>query len=123
MQYIEKNGCGAIIYLRHHEGRGIGLVNKIKAYALQEKGQDTVQANISLGFQPDLRNYGIGAQILRDLGYTKFKLITNNPTKIVALSGYGLEVVDRVALKTPLNEYNEKYIHTKVDKMEHLIDL
>ena len=123
LRLIEEYGKGALVYIRGHEGRGIGLVNKIKAYALQEKGQDTVQANISLGFQPDLRNYGIGAQILRDLGYTKFKLITNNPTKIVALSGYGLEVVDRVALKTPLNEYNERYIHTKVDKMEHLIDL
>ena len=123
LRRIEEYGKGALVYIRGHEGRGIGLVNKIKAYALQEKGEDTVQANISLGFQPDLRNYGIGAQILRDLGYTKFKLITNNPTKIVALSGYGLEVVDRVALKTPLNEYNEKYIHTKVDKMEHLIDL
>lgn len=123
LRLIEEYGKGALVYIRGHEGRGIGLVNKIKAYALQEKGQDTVQANISLGFQPDLRNYGIGAQILRDLGYTKFKLITNNPTKIVALSGYGLEVVDRVALKTPLNEYNERYIQTKVDKMEHLIDL
>ena len=123
LRLIEEYGKGALIYIRGHEGRGIGLVNKIKAYALQEKGQDTVQANISLGFQPDLRNYGIGAQILRDLGYTKFKLITNNPTKIVALNGYGLEVVDRVALKTPLNKYNERYIQTKVDKMEHLIDL
>lgn len=123
LRLIEEYGKGALVYIRGHEGRGIGLVNKIKAYALQEKGQDTVQANISLGFQPDLRNYGIGAQILRDIGYTKFKLITNNPTKIVALSGYGLEVVDRVALKTPLNKYNERYIHTKVDKMEHLIDL
>ena len=123
LRLIEEYGKGAFVYIRGHEGRGIGLVNKIKAYALQEKGQDTVQANISLGFQPDLRNYGIGAQILRDLGYTKFKLITNNPTKIVALSGYGLEVVDRVSLKTPLNEYNQRYIQTKVDKMEHLIDL
>lgn len=123
LRLIEEYGKGALVYIRGHEGRGIGLVNKIKAYALQEKGQDTVQANISLGFQPDLRNYGIGAQILRDLGYTKFKLITNNPTKIVALSGYGLEVVDRVSLKTPLNEYNQRYIQTKVDKMEHLIDL
>ena len=123
LRLIENYGKGALVYIRGHEGRGIGLVNKIKAYALQEKGQDTVQANISLGFQPDLRNYGIGAQILRDLGYTKFKLITNNPTKIVALNGYGLEIVERVALKTPLNKYNERYIHTKVDKMEHLIDL
>ena len=123
LKLIESYGKGALIYIRGHEGRGIGLVNKIKAYALQENGQDTVQANISLGFKPDLRNYGIGAQILRDLGYTKIKLITNNPTKIVALKGYGLEITERVALKTPLNRYNEKYMHTKVDKMEHLIDL
>ncbi len=123
LRLIDEYGKGALVYMRGHEGRGIGLVNKIKAYALQEKGQDTVEANITLGFQPDLRNYGIGAQILRDLGYTKFKLITNNPTKIVALKGYGLEVTERVALKTPLNKYNEKYMHTKVDKMEHLIDI
>ncbi len=123
LRLIEEYGKGALVYIRGHEGRGIGLVNKIKAYALQEQGQDTVQANISLGFLPDLRNYGIGAQILRDLGYTKIKLITNNPTKIVALKGYGLEIAERVALKTPLNKYNEKYMHTKVDKMEHLIDL
>ncbi len=123
LRLIEEYGKGALVYIRGHEGRGIGLVNKIKAYALQEHGQDTVQANISLGFQPDLRNYGIGAQILRDLGYTKFKLITNNPTKIVALKGYGLEIVERVALKPNLNRYNEKYMHTKVDKMEHMIDL
>ncbi|MGM9993812.1 MAG: bifunctional 3,4-dihydroxy-2-butanone-4-phosphate synthase/GTP cyclohydrolase II [Candidatus Avigastranaerophilus sp.] len=123
LRLINDYGKGALIYMRGHEGRGIGLVNKIKAYALQEKGQDTVEANISLGFLPDLRNYGIGAQILRDLGYTKFKLITNNPTKIVALKGYGLEVTERVALRTPLNKYNEKYMHTKVDKMEHLIDI
>lgn len=123
LRLINEYGKGALIYMRGHEGRGIGLVNKIKAYALQEKGQDTVEANISLGFLPDLRNYGIGAQILRDLGYTKFKLITNNPTKIVALKGYGLEIEERVALKTKLNKYNEKYMHTKVDKMEHLIDI
>ncbi len=123
LKTIDEYGKGALVYIRGHEGRGIGLVNKIKAYALQEKGQDTVQANISLGFQPDLRNYGIGAQILRDLGYTKIKLITNNPTKIIALKGYGLEITERVALKTPLNKYNERYIHTKIDKMEHLIDL
>ena len=123
LRLIEDYGKGALVYIRGHEGRGIGLVNKIKAYALQEKGQDTVQANISLGFQPDLRNYGIGAQILRDLGYNKIKLITNNPAKIVALKGYGLEIEERIALKTPLNQYNERYIHTKADKMEHLIDL
>ena len=123
LRLIEEYGKGALVYIRGHEGRGIGLVNKIKAYALQEKGEDTVEANISLGFKPDLRNYGIGAQILRDLGYTQFKLITNNPTKIIALKGYGLNIEERVALKTPLNKFNEKYIHTKVDKMAHLIDL
>lgn len=123
LKLISDYGKGALIYLRGHEGRGIGLVNKIKAYALQEQGEDTVQANISLGFSPDLRNYGIGAQILKDLGYTKFKLITNNPKKIIALNGYGLEVAERVALKPMLNEYNEKYIHTKVDKMKHLIEI
>ena len=123
LRLIDDYGKGALVYIRGHEGRGIGLVNKIKAYALQEKGEDTVEANISLGFKPDLRNYGIGAQILRDLGYTAFKLITNNPTKIVALKGYGLEIIERIALKPPVNKYNEKYIHTKTDKMGHLIDL
>lgn len=123
LRMIDEYGRGALVYIRGHEGRGIGLVNKIKAYALQERGQDTVQANISLGFKSDLRNYGIGAQILRDLGYSQFKLITNNPAKIIALSGYGLKIVERIALKPPLNKYNEKYIHTKIDKMEHLIDL
>lgn len=123
LRLINNYGKGALVYLRGHEGRGIGLVNKIKAYALQEQGEDTVQANLSLGFSPDLRNYGIGAQILKDLGYTKFKLITNNPKKIIALNGYGLEVTERIALKPELNEYNEKYIHTKVDKMKHLIEI
>ncbi len=120
---INDYGRGAVIYIRGHEGRGIGLVNKIKAYNLQEKGQDTIEANVSLGFEPDLRNYGIGAQILLDIGYTKFKLITNNPKKIIALNGYGLEIVERVALKCEINSYNEKYITTKAEKMEHLISL
>lgn len=123
LRLINDYGKGALVYLRGHEGRGIGLVNKIKAYALQEKGEDTVQANISLGFSPDLRNYGIGAQILKDIGYKEFKLITNNPKKIIALNGYGLKVTERIALRPELNEYNEKYIHTKVDKMEHLIEI
>ena len=122
LRKIDEYGKGALVYIRGHEGRGIGLVNKIKAYALQEKGEDTVEANISLGFQPDLRHYGIGAQILRDLGYSKIKLITNNPRKIIALKGYGLEITERIELKTPLNKYNEKYIHTKAEKMEHLIN-
>ena len=107
---INSYGKGALVYLRDHEGRGIGLLNKLKAYALQDKGQDTIEANISLGFEPDLRNYGTGAQILRDIGYTKFKLITNNPKKIVALKGYGLEVIERVALDVDVNKYNERYI-------------
>ncbi len=123
MQLVNDYGKGAVVYLRGHEGRGIGLVNKIKAYALQEKGQDTVEANVSLGFKPDLRNYGIGAQILRDIGYTKFKLITNNPKKIIGLKGYGLEVTERVALTPYLTKFNEKYMLTKVEKMEHLINL
>ncbi|MBR6163338.1 bifunctional 3,4-dihydroxy-2-butanone-4-phosphate synthase/GTP cyclohydrolase II [bacterium] len=122
MQLVSDYGKGAVVYLRGHEGRGIGLVNKIKAYALQEQGQDTVEANVSLGFKPDLRNYGIGAQILRDIGYTKFKLITNNPKKIIGLKGYGLEVVERVALTPYLTKFNEKYMLTKVAKMEHLIN-
>ncbi len=122
LRKIDEYGKGALVYIRGHEGRGIGLVNKIKAYALQEKGEDTVEANISLGFQPDLRHYGIGAQILRDLGYSKIKLITNNPRKIIALKGYGLEITERIELKTPLNKYNERYIHTKAEKMEHLIN-
>jgi len=121
MQYIEENGCGAIIYLRHHEGRGIGLVNKIKAYCLQEKGRDTVEANVDLGFAPDLRDYGVGAQILIDLGLKKFNLITNNPRKIVALEGYDIEIADRIAIPTPINKFNEFYMRTKKEKMEHIL--
>ena len=121
MEYIEEYGCGAIIYLRHHEGRGIGLVNKIKAYCLQEKGRDTVEANIDLGFAPDLRDYGVGAQILLDLGLKKFNLITNNPKKIVALEGYDIEIADRIAIPTPINKYNEFYMRTKKEKMEHIL--
>lgn len=123
LKAVSVYGKGAIVYIRGHEGRGIGLVNKIKAYSLQDNGQDTVEANVSLGFEPDLRNYGIGAQILLDLGYKKFKLITNNPKKIIGLNGYGLEIIERVALKSEINQYNEKYIKTKADKMEHLISI
>ena len=120
LEYISKNPCGALVYLRNHEGRGIGIVNKIKAYNLQEKGCDTVEANIALGFAPDLRDYGVGAQILLDLGIKKFKLITNNPKKIIGLEGYGIEILDRVALPPSINNYNEKYMMTKKEKMEHI---
>jgi len=122
LELIEKEGLGALVYLRAHEGRGIGLVNKLKAYVLQEQGQDTVEANVSLGFAPDLRDYGVGAQILLDLGINKFRLITNNPKKIVGLEGYDLEIVDRVAMNIDPTKYNEKYLKTKRDKMQHILD-
>jgi len=103
------------------EGRGIGLVNKIKAYKLQDDGHDTVEANEKLGFKADLRDYGIGAQILVDLGVKKMRLMTNNPKKIVGLEGYGLEVVERVPIEVEPNEINHKYLETKRDKLGHLI--
>lgn len=121
IQMINDYGKGALVYIRGHEGRGIGIANKIKAYALQDKGEDTVEANVSLGFEPDLRHYGVGAQILSDLGYSKINLITNNPKKIIGLSGYGLEIVERIEIPTHPNKYNEKYLKTKVEKMEHMI--
>ncbi len=123
LELIEKEGHGVLVYIKSHEGRGIGLINKLKAYELQEQGQDTVEANISLGFEPDLRDYGVGAQILLDLGVKKFKLITNNPKKIIGLEeGYDLEIVDRVESPVCINKHNEKYICTKRDKMEHIIN-
>jgi 3,4-dihydroxy 2-butanone 4-phosphate synthase/GTP cyclohydrolase II len=120
MRMIEKNGSGVLLYMRQ-EGRGIGLLNKLRAYQLQEKGKDTVEANIALGFHPDLRDYGIGAQILKDLGVTKMRLLTNNPKKIVGLEGYGLEVVERVPIEIPANPENLGYLITKRDKLGHLI--
>ena len=122
LRMINEYGKGALVYMKGHEGRGIGLINKIKAYALQDKGEDTVQANVSLGFAPDLRDYGIGAQILRQIGYSKFNLLTNNPTKIIGLEGYGLEINKRVPIEPIINKYNEKYIKTKVEKMHHIIN-
>ena len=118
MQLIEKEGKGVVVYLLQ-EGRGIGLMNKIAAYKLQEQGLDTVDANIHLGFDPDLRDYGVGAQILRELGVSKIKLITNNPVKRVGLEGYGLEIVDNVPIEVTPNKYNERYLHTKKERMGH----
>ncbi len=120
MDLIEENGKGVIVYMRQ-EGRGIGLVNKILAYKLQEEGKDTVEANEALGFNADLRDYGIGAQILLDLGVHKIRLLTNNPKKVIGLKGYGLEIVERVPIEMPPNENNEKYLKTKRDKLGHLI--
>lgn len=121
MAQIEEAGSGVVVYMRQ-EGRGIGLVNKLKAYALQDCGHDTVEANEALGFKADLRDYGIGAQILADLGVKKIKLMTNNPKKIVGLQGYGLEVVERVKIEMPANRVNQRYLLTKKEKMGHLLE-
>lgn len=109
-----------VVYLRQ-EGRGIGLINKLKAYALQDQGLDTVEANEKLGFAPDLRTYGIGAQILRDLGVHRMKLITNNPRKIAGLKGFNLEITDRIPLLIETNDYNQRYLNTKATKLGHLL--
>lgn len=121
LRMIENYGKGAVVYMRGHEGRGIGLINKIKAYKLQEQGQDTIEANISLGFKADLRDYGIGAQIIRDIGYTTFNLITNNPKKIIGLKGYGLTVNDIIKIESEVTTYNKHYLDTKKEKMHHML--
>lgn len=122
MDIIEKEGKGAIIYM-NQEGRGIGLVNKLRAYKLQEEGMDTLEANIELGFKGDERDYGIGAQIIRDLGISKMRLLSNNPTKRTGLIGYGLEIVENVGLEIESNIHNELYLKTKRDKMGHILNL
>ena len=119
MEMVEKEGRGAVIYMRQ-EGRGIGLANKLHAYHLQEKGMDTVEANVALGFAPDLRDYGEGAQILVDLGIRKLRLMTNNPCKIKGLEGYGLDIVERVPIVIPPNAHDRKYLETKKEKMGHI---
>jgi 3,4-dihydroxy 2-butanone 4-phosphate synthase/GTP cyclohydrolase II len=121
MKRIDKEGKGVILYMRQ-EGRGIGLANKLKAYELQDKGLDTVEANLKLGFKPDLRDYGIGAQILIDLGVRKMRLMTNNPKKIVGLEGYGLKVIERVPIETSPHDKNIIYLKTKKKKLGHMLD-
>ena len=122
MEMIEKEGKGVIVYM-YQEGRGIGLMNKIKAYALQEQGMDTVDANIHLGFDADERDYGVGASILREIGVSKMRLITNNPVKRIGLEGYGLEIVENVPIEVGINPYNEKYMRTKKERMGHNLKL
>jgi 3,4-dihydroxy 2-butanone 4-phosphate synthase/GTP cyclohydrolase II len=118
MRMVEREGKGVVLYMKQ-EGRGIGLLNKLKAYKLQEEGLDTVEANLQLGFDMDNRDYGIGAQILHDLGIRKIRLITNNPKKRVGLMGYGLEIVENIAIEIVPNRHNERYLQTKRDKLGH----
>jgi 3,4-dihydroxy 2-butanone 4-phosphate synthase/GTP cyclohydrolase II len=120
MQMVEKEGKGLVLYM-NQEGRGIGLLNKLKAYKLQEQGRDTVEANEELGFLPDQRDYGVGAQILRDLNIKKIRLISNNPKKRAGLMGYGLEIVETIPIEITPNQHNESYLITKRDKMGHKI--
>jgi 3,4-dihydroxy 2-butanone 4-phosphate synthase / GTP cyclohydrolase II len=122
MEMIESEGKGAIIYM-NQEGRGIGMMNKLKAYKLQEEGYDTLEANLKLGFKGDERDYGIGAQIIRDLGISKMRLMSNNPTKRTGLIGYGLEIIENVPLEIESNKHNELYLKTKRDKMGHTLHL
>jgi 3,4-dihydroxy 2-butanone 4-phosphate synthase/GTP cyclohydrolase II len=123
MDMIDKEGAGVILYMLNHEGRGIGLVNKIKAYAIQDQGADTVEANTRLGFKADHRDYGIGAQILVALGINKLRLITNNPRKFIGLDGYGLKIVERVPIEIPPNSCNFNYLKTKKEKMGHILEM
>jgi 3,4-dihydroxy 2-butanone 4-phosphate synthase/GTP cyclohydrolase II len=120
MRQVSQEGCGVIVYMRQ-EGRGIGLAPKIQAYKLQERGYDTVEANLKLGFKMDLREYGLGAQILADLGLRTIRLLTNNPKKVVGLEGYGLEIVEQVPIRVPANPHNAKYLKTKREKLGHLV--
>ena len=120
MEMIAENGTGVLLYL-YQEGRGIGIINKLKTYALQDEGQDTVEANASLGFKPDLREYGIGAQILKNIGLGRIRLMTNNPRKIVGLEGYGLQMVERVPIEVNPKKDNIKYLRTKKKKLGHVI--
>lgn len=121
LRHIEQEGCGVVLYMRQ-EGRGIGLANKMRAYALQDQGKDTVEANVLLGFAPDLRDYGIGAQILADLGLTTIRLLTNNPAKRAGLEGHGLKIVERVPLEVHANKFNRRYLTVKKLKMGHLLE-
>ena len=123
MEAIEKEGRGVILYILNHEGRGIGLSNKIKAYAFQDRGLDTVEANRQLGFKPDQRDYGIGAQILVSLGVKKLRLLTNNPRKFIGLTGYGLDIVERVPIEIAPNTVNREYLKTKKEKMGHILEM
>jgi 3,4-dihydroxy 2-butanone 4-phosphate synthase/GTP cyclohydrolase II len=120
LQMISENGNGLLLYM-HQEGRGIGLANKLRAYMLQDQGSDTVDANTTLGYPPDLRDYGIGAQILVDLGVRRIRLLTNNPRKIIGLEGYGLQIVERVPLEIKPNSINRRYLETKRDRLHHLL--
>jgi 3,4-dihydroxy 2-butanone 4-phosphate synthase/GTP cyclohydrolase II len=122
LKMIEDEGAGVLLYMRQ-EGRGIGIANKLKAYKLQEEGMDTVDANIALGYAPDLRDYGIGAQILMDLGLKKIRLMTNNPQKVIGLEGYGIQILDRIPLLIEPNEFNRGYMNAKESKMGHLLHL
>lgn len=122
MKMIDEEGKGAIVYM-NQEGRGIGLFNKIKAYKLQEEGMDTIEANIALGFDEDEREYGVGAQILKEIGVRKMRLMTNNPVKRIGLEGFGIEIVENINLEVPTNEHNETYMQTKRDKMGHFLHL